>query len=66
MYALQLIMRRKDKCSDQRVVVLLVNAHVGSGDGYVGYFREVAEGGPFVGSVDVLLAGLLLGVLCVS
>ena len=48
------------------MVVLSANAHIIFSDGYVSYFREIAEGGPVVGSVgsvgsvrSVRLAGRL-------
>lgn len=40
------------------MIVLSANAHISSSNGYVGYFREITEGGPFIGSVRVWLTGL--------
>lgn len=41
------------------MIVLSANAHISSSNGYVGYFREITEGGPFIGSVRIWLTGLL-------
>lgn len=41
------------------MIVLSANAHISSSDGYVSYFREITEGGPFIGGVHIRLAGLL-------
>lgn len=41
------------------MVVLSANAHIISSDGDVSYFREITEGGPFIGRVRIRLAGLL-------
>lgn len=42
------------------MIVLSANAHISSCDGYVSYFREITEGGPFIGRVCISLVGLLL------
>ena len=41
------------------MIVLSANAHISSSNGYVSYFREIAEGLQHVGSVHIWLAGLV-------
>lgn len=59
MNVLQLLHKRVNKYSHHAVVVLSANAHIIPSDGYVSYFREITEGGPFIGSVCIRLAGVL-------
>lgn len=48
------------------MIILSANAHISSSDGYVSYFREITEGGPFIGSVHIRLAGQLFCFLHVA
>lgn len=63
MYHKQLSHKGIHKHSHHAVIVLSANAHISSSDGYVGYFREITERGPFIGSVLICLAGLLFSFL---
>ncbi len=59
MYLKQLSHKGVNKHSHHAVIVRSANAHISSSDGYVGYFREITEQGPFIGSLLICLAGLL-------
>ncbi len=59
MHHKQLLHNRVNKHSYHAVIVLSANAHISPSDGYMGYFREITEGDPFIGSVRFRLVRLL-------
>lgn len=61
MNVLKLSHKRVNKCSHHAVIVQSANAHISPTDGYVSYFREITEDGPFVWCVPIWLVGLVFG-----